>query len=73
MISYTNVMDDVTRECLAVVVDTSISGPQVERELARLVGARGEPRMIVSDDSKELPSKTRCCRDWLRLGLTSFT
>ena len=56
MISYTNVMDDVTRECLAVVVDTSISGPQVERELARLVGAHGKPRMIVSDNSKELTS-----------------
>ena len=28
-----NVMDDITRECLAAVVDTSISGKRVAREL----------------------------------------
>ena len=39
-----NVMDDVTRECLAAVVDTSISGVLVARELARLVEADGKPR-----------------------------
>jgi putative transposase len=32
------------------VVDTSISGIRVARELDRLLGERGKPRMIVSDN-----------------------
>ena len=51
-----NVMDDVTRECLAAVVDTSISGLRVARELARLVEVHGKPRTIVSDNGTELTS-----------------
>jgi hypothetical protein len=30
-------VDDVTKECLAAVVDTSISGKRVARELVALV------------------------------------
>ena len=51
-----NVMDDVTRECLAAVVDTSISGRRVARELAALVVRRGKPGVIVSDNGTELTS-----------------
>ena len=51
-----NVMDDVTRECLAAVVDTSISGKRVARELAALVVRRGKPGVIVSDNGTELTS-----------------
>ena len=51
-----NIMDDVTRECLAAVVDTSISGRRVARELATLVVRRGKPGVIVSDDGTELTS-----------------
>ncbi len=51
-----NVVDDVTRECLAAVVDTSISGRRVVRELAALVVRRGQPAMIVSDNGTELTS-----------------
>jgi len=43
-----NVVDDVTRECLAAVPDTSISGHRVVRELTRLIEERGKPGMIVS-------------------------
>ena len=39
-----DVMDDVTRECLTAVVDTSIPDVRVARELARLVEAHGKPR-----------------------------
>ena len=46
-----NVVDDVTRECLAAVADTSISGKRVARELADLVTQRGKPTTIVSDNS----------------------
>jgi putative transposase len=37
------VVDDCTRECLALVADTSISGARVARELDGLVKRRGRP------------------------------
>ena len=51
-----NVVDDVTRECLAAVPDTSISGKRVVRELTYLIARRGKPGMIVSDNGTELTS-----------------
>jgi len=50
------VVDDCTRECLALVADTSLSGQRVARELGHLVMQRGCPRMIVSDNGSELTS-----------------
>jgi putative transposase len=50
------VVDDCTRECLALVADTSISGIRVARELDRLLAQCGKPRMIVSDNGTELTS-----------------
>lgn len=38
-----NVVDDVTREYLAAVPDTSISGHRVVRELTQLIAERGKP------------------------------
>lgn len=51
-----NVVDDFTRECLASVLDTSLSGVRVVRELDRLCLSRGRPAMIVSDNGTELTS-----------------
>ncbi|WP_371688524.1 IS3 family transposase [Methylorubrum sp. Q1] len=51
-----NIVDDVTRECLRAVVDTSISGRRVVRELTDLIAERGRPKMIVSDNGTELTS-----------------
>ena len=51
-----NVVDDVTRECLRAVPDTSISGKRVVRELTELIAERGKPGMIVSDNGTELTS-----------------
>ena len=51
-----NIVDDVTRECLATVIDTSISGRRVVRELGDLIARRGAPKMIVSDNGTELTS-----------------
>lgn len=45
-----NVVDDVTRECLAAIPDTSISGRRVARKLTALIERRGKPEMIVSDN-----------------------
>jgi putative transposase len=52
-----NVVDDFTRECLAAVVDTSLSGARVVRELGELIARRGRPCMIVSDNGTEFVSR----------------
>jgi putative transposase len=49
-------VDDFTRECLGLVVDTSLTGPRVVRELDRIIEHRGSPCMIVSDNGTELTS-----------------
>ena len=48
------VVDNCTRECLALVAETSISGLRVARELDRIVQIRGRPKSVISDNS--LPS-----------------
>ncbi|MBY5533801.1 IS3 family transposase [Rhizobium leguminosarum] len=50
------VVDDCTRECLALVADTSLSGLRVARELDRIIEERGKPRMIVSGNGSEFTS-----------------
>lgn len=50
------IVDDFTRECLALIVDTSISGRRVARELDAIIGGRRLPLMIVSDNGTELTS-----------------
>ncbi len=50
------VIDDFSRECLAAVVDTSLSGQRVARELDRIGERRGWPGMVVSDNGTELTS-----------------
>ncbi len=54
--SVLNIVDDVTRECLAAIPDTSISGRRVARELTALLERRGKPGMIVSDHGTEFTS-----------------
>ncbi len=51
-----NVVDDVTRECLLAMPNTSISGKCVARELDKLIEQRDKPGMIVSDNGTELTS-----------------
>ena len=50
------VVDDCTRECLALIADTSLSGARVARELATLFDARGKQQTIVSDNGTEFTS-----------------
>ena len=50
------VIDDFSRECLALVADTSLSGYRVTRELDELIRQRGRPTTIVSDNGTELTS-----------------
>jgi len=50
------IVDDFSRECLAAVVDTSLGGVRVVRELERLTLERDRPKVIVSDNGTELTS-----------------
>ena len=50
------VIDDFSREFLATVVDNSISGIRVARELDTIAERRGYPCMVVSDNGTELTS-----------------
>ncbi|PHP64534.1 IS3 family transposase [Zhengella mangrovi] len=50
------VIDDFSRECLATVVDNSLSGERVARELDAIAERRGYPCMVVSDNGTELTS-----------------
>ena len=48
------VVDDCTRECLALVADTSLSGRRVARELDAIIAERGcRPETIDSDNGTE--------------------
>src|SRR5690606_31460604 len=50
------VVDDCTRECLALIADTSLSGVRVARELATLFEVRGKLATVVSDKRTEFTS-----------------
>ncbi len=50
------VVDDFSRECLALVPDTSIGGERLARELDKLIDYRGKPTTIVSDNGTEMTS-----------------
>jgi putative transposase len=50
------IVDDFTRECLALVADTSLPALRVVRELDAIVAVRSRPAMIVSDNGTELTS-----------------
>ena len=50
------VIDDFSRESLACVVETSLSGQHVARQLDNTARTHGYPCMVVSDNGTELPS-----------------
>ena len=50
------VVDDFTRECLALVPDASISGHRVAHELDRIMKRHGKPKTCVSNNGTELTS-----------------
>src|SRR5262245_30335052 len=51
------IVDDFTRESLALIPDTSLSGLRVARKLDALIARRGRPKSCVSDICTELTSK----------------
>src|SRR5262249_6346564 len=51
------VVDDCTRECLAIEVDTSITGTRVKAVMQRLADTRGLPQSITVDHGPEFEGK----------------
>jgi putative transposase len=60
-----NILDDVTKECLGAIPDTSISGRRVARELKAVIERHGQPSMIVNDHGTEYTCNAMLawCRD----------
>ncbi|BBQ03054.1 insertion element protein (plasmid) [Burkholderia sp. SFA1] len=52
-----NVVDDYTRECLAIEVDTSLPGQRVKQVLERLREMRGLPQFITVDNGPKFAGK----------------
>jgi putative transposase len=51
------VVDDFTRACLAIEVDTSIGGRRVVDVLQRLVETRGKPAVLITDNGPEFAGR----------------
>ncbi len=60
-----NVVDEFTRECLAIDIDYSIDGHDVTNTIARLIAERGTPAFLRMDNGPELVADT--VRDWCRI------
>lgn len=52
-----NIVDDFTKECLAIEVDTSLPGKRVVGVLERLAEFRGLPKSVTVDNGPEFISK----------------
>jgi putative transposase len=59
-----NVLDDYSRECLAIEVDTSLPGERVVRTLERIASERGYPERIVMDNGPEFTSRALDAWAW---------
>ena len=59
------VVDDYTRQCLALVPDTSLSGARLVREVKAVIAERSMPTTIVSDNGTEVTSSAvlKFCQD----------
>ena len=55
------VVDNFSRECLALVADTSLSGQKVARCLSGIGRRRGYPQSIRVDNGSEFYSKAMDC------------
>jgi putative transposase len=53
-----NIVDDYSRECVAIEVDSSLPGERVVRVLERLAFLRGIPRTIVIDNGPEFTGQS---------------
>lgn len=66
------VVDDFSRECLALVPDTSLSGARLTRELDAIIQMRGMPTTIFSDSDTKMTSSAvlKWCQKQRSIGTT---
>ena len=64
MLKWLTIVDEYTRECLALKVDRGITSEDVIDTLAELFAMRGVPRFIRSDNGPEMTSNA--IRRWLK-------
>ena len=66
MVRILSVVDAYTRECLALEADTSLGSARVTRVLERLIGERGRPENVRSDNGPEFTSRRMIgwAEDW---------
>lgn len=64
MLKWLSIVDEYTRECLALKVDRGITSQDVIDTLAELFSMRGVPRCIRSDNGPEFIAQG--VRDWLQ-------
>lgn len=62
-LKWLTLVDEYTRECLTLQVDQALTGADVRRVLARVIGRRGAPRRIRSDNGSEFICEALRC--WL--------
>jgi putative transposase len=62
-LKWLSLVDEYTRECLALFVAESVTGSDVRRVLARVMGRRGTPTRLRSDNGSEFICQA--VRDWL--------
>jgi putative transposase len=62
-LKWLTLVDEYTRECLALHVDRAVTGVDVRRVLERVIGRRGAPRRIRSDNGSEFIGEALRC--WL--------
>jgi putative transposase len=66
MVRILSVVDTYTRECLALEADTCLGSGRVTRVLERLIGERGRPENLRSDNGPEFTSRRMLgwAEDW---------
>jgi transposase InsO family protein len=62
-LKWLTLVDEYTRECLALHADSSLTGADVRRIVARVIGRRGAPTRIRSDNGSEFICTALA--DWL--------
>jgi putative transposase len=62
-LKWLTLVDEYTRECLALQVDRALTGADVRRVLAGVMGRRGAPRRMRSDNGSEFICEALRC--WL--------
>ena len=67
-LKFLNIVDEFTREALAIEVDRTINADETVKVLERLAGQRGAPANIRADNGPELTAWV--LREWCRQGKT---